>query len=51
MRLCWHNWSKWQSFIAKFIIGGNQENPDFYTQRRQLRLCKKCGKEQERTIK
>lgn len=50
-RLCWHDWSKWESYKQEIIEidrknGTKHETFDYM----QKRVCRKCGKEIQRKV-
>lgn len=49
---CWHKWSKWEQYIEE---GRKQCHPFAkemlpYIEKRQQRICKKCGKKQDEKV-
>ena len=59
---CWHKWSKWEEYEAKFvepvkmelvylaILDKEIKYVEEYTKIRQQRECQKCGKHQRQRV-
>jgi len=48
-----HKWNKWEPYTESGTIYGGlfkSRDPYPYTERRQKRTCKKCGKEQDEHV-
>ena len=47
-----HKWTKWKQYTesgtVNRLLGSNEPQP--YTERRQVRTCEKCGKEQDERV-
>lgn len=53
LKFCWHNWSKWEQYIEEGTVQAHPFSKNMlpYSEKRQKRICSKCGKIQEISIK
>ncbi len=50
--MCWHKWTKWETYIVTGTIQKHPFSSEMlpYAEKRQKRVCEKCGFEQDREV-